>query len=231
MRSIIFLIILVVTAGHQLIAQDVRNKVVDSLYKEDQFYIGVTYNLFGNRPVDLSQNGFSNGIHFGFIKDMPLNKQRNVALGVGLGYSANSFYHNLHISFDDNQVTTYNVILESGSYTKNKFSNHLIELPIEFRWRTSTPEEYKFWRIYPGFKLGYIFRNRVKYRGDLGDVHYTNVKGFEKLQYGFTLTFGYNTWNAYLYYALSPIFAKESQINGQSIDMNNIKIGLMFYVL
>ncbi|WMI66922.1 porin family protein [Aestuariibaculum sp. YM273] len=231
MRSSMLFFIFFVIGYQQMLAQEPLEKVVDSLYKEDQFYIGVTYNLFGNRPIDLSQNGFSNGIHLGFIKDMPLNPRRNVALGLGLGYSANSFYHNLHIRQDENQIMTYDIILESGSYTKNKFSNHLVELPIEFRWRSSTPEEYKFWRIYTGFKLGYIFRNRVKYRGDLGDVHYTNVKGFEKFQYGFTLSFGYNTWNAYLYYALSPIFAKDNQINGQNIDMNNIKIGLMFYIL
>ena len=231
MRRIYSFIIVFIICAHQMVAQQTVEKVVDSLYKEDQFYIGITYNMFGNRPVDLSQNGFSNGIHLGVIKDMPLNKRRNVALGLGLGYSANSFYHNLHISQDDSQVTTYDLILQSDTYTKNKFSNHLVEMPFEFRWRTSTPEEYKFWRIYTGFKLGYIFRNRVKYRGDLGDVRYTNVKGFEKFQYGFTLSFGYNTWNAYMYYALSPIFSKENQINGQTIDMNNIKIGLMFYVL
>ncbi|MBD0836624.1 porin family protein [Aestuariibaculum suncheonense] len=231
MRNRIWFVFLWISGVYQVIAQNTIEKVVDSLYKEDQFYLAVTYNLFGNRPVDLSQNGFSNGLHLGFMKDMPLNKRRNVALSIGLGYSTNSFYHNLYISQDENQVTTYDIILQSDTYTKNKFSNHIVEMPIEFRWRTSTPEEYKFWRIYTGFKLGYIFGNRVKYRGDLGDIQYNNIKVFEKFQYGLNLSFGYNTWNAYLYYALSPIFSKENQINGESIDMNNIKIGLIFYIL
>jgi len=54
-------------------SQEIENKPVDSLYKEDQFYAGLTYNFLGNKPINLSQSGFSFGFHFGFIKDMPIN--------------------------------------------------------------------------------------------------------------------------------------------------------------
>lgn len=210
--------------------QEISEKKVDSLYKEDQFYAGITYNLIGNKPNNLSQNGFSLGFHLGIIKDMPINKQRNIAFGVGLGYSANSFNQNLFINKDANGNFTYEII-DINSSTKNKFSIHLIELPIEFRWRTSTPTDYNFWRIYTGFKLGYLLTNTTKYKGDLGVFKDANNKDFNDLQYGLTLSAGYNTWNLYLYYALNPIFSKNVQLNGSSIDMNAVKIGLMFYVL
>jgi len=127
---------------------------VDSLYREDQFYAGITYNLLNKRPDGISQNGFSSGIHFGFIRDMPINERRNVSIGVGLGYSGNSFNQDLQISRDASGVVSYTELTDLSSFTKNKFATHIIEMPIEFRWRTSTKSSYKFWRIYTGFKLG-----------------------------------------------------------------------------
>jgi hypothetical protein len=129
-------------------AQEFSNKVEDSLYREDQFYIGVSYNLLGKKPMNLSQTGFSSGFHLGFIRDMPINKKRNVAFGIGLGISSNSYNQNLLIDKDNLGNSTYSILDGNGTFIKNKFSTHLIELPFEFRWRTSTPTEYNFWRIY-----------------------------------------------------------------------------------
>lgn len=210
--------------------QETVTKDVDSLYKEDQFYAGVTYNLIGKRPTDVKQSGFSLGFHLGYIKDMPINKARNVAIGIGFGYSANSFNQNLLLNTDDAGTFTYS-ILEGNTYTKNKFSTHLIELPIEFRWRTSTPTDYSFWRIYAGFKFGYVLTHTTKYKGDLGSIKFSNNDDFNNLQYGLTLSAGYNTWNVHLYYALNPIFSNSAQLDGTTIDMNVVRVGLMFYML
>lgn len=46
---------------------------VDQKYREDQFYISLTYNLLSNKPNKVTQSGFSSGIHFGFIRDIPIN--------------------------------------------------------------------------------------------------------------------------------------------------------------
>lgn len=212
-------------------SQEIENRSIDSLYKEDQFYAGVTYNILGNKPDNLSQNGFSLGFYLGFIKDMPLNKKRNIAIGVGLGYSANSFNQNLQISQDVSGVYRYSILEDDNTYTKNKFSNHLIELPIEFRWRTSNATKYEFWRIYTGFKVSYLFANTSKYVGEPNVNNYNGIDDFNKFQYGLSLCAGYNTWNFYVYYALNPIFSNNVELDGQHLDINAIKIGLMFYVL
>ena len=78
-------------------SQEEGEKIVDSLYREDQFYAGVTYNLLGKMPSGVSQNGFSSGFHLGFIRDMPINEKRNIAFGLGVGYSTNSFNQNILI--------------------------------------------------------------------------------------------------------------------------------------
>jgi hypothetical protein len=227
-----FVLILIVSflSYQSIMGQDSIINEADNLYREDQFYVGVTYNLLGNMPQRMSQNGFSSGFHLGFIRDMPINKSRTLAFGLGLGYSANSFNQNLLISKDQQGVFNYE-FLESASFTKNKFSMHLVEIPFEFRWRSSTTDSYKFWRIYSGFKLGYIFASATKFDGSPQNIKLKSIDAFEKIQYGFTLSVGYNTWNAYLYYALNPIFKDEAKIDGESIDINAIKIGLMFYIL
>lgn len=230
MKSLLFYFLFIISF-QWVFSQDIIEKELDSLYKEDQFYAGITYNLIGNKPNGLSQSGFSTGLLFGFIKDMPINSRRNVAIGLGVGYSANSYNQNLLLSKDSAGNTLYSILTDSKTFTKNKFSLHRIEMPLEFRWRTSTPSEYNFWRIYTGFKLGYLIAHTTKYNGDLGSLKYSDIDDFNKLQYGLTLSVGYNTWNLHLYYGLNPIFSNEAKLSGESINMNAIKIGLIFYIL
>lgn len=211
--------------------ENIIEKELDSLYKEDQFYVGVTYNLLVKRPDGVSQSGFSSGFHLGYIKDMPINVKRNIAIGVGLGISSNSFNQNLLIDKGNNSNYTYTVLDDSEtSYTKNKFTTYMVEAPIEFRWRTSTATEYKFWRIYTGFKLGYVLANSSKFVSD-SEIKHSNISDFNKFQYGFTISAGYNTWNIHFYYALNTIFNKDAQLNSSNLDMHAIKIGLMLYLL
>ena len=201
---------------------------LDSLYREDQIYIGVTYNALVNLPSGVSQNSFSTGFHLGVIRDFPINKRRNVAIGLGLGYSINTFNQNIRIS--STTPTTY-TILEDINYSKNNFSQHLLELPLEFRWRTSNAETYKFWRVYTGVKMGYLLASKSVYNGEPGNETHRGLTGLNTWQYGLTLSVGYNTWNGYIYYGLNPIFDSISSTNAQSIEMNALKIGLIFYIL
>jgi len=200
-------------------------------YREDQFYASVTYNLLNMMPSGVSQSGFSSGFHFGFIRDMPINDKRDFALGLGLGISTNSYNQNLFIE-ESNSNFSYSIIDESEvNVSKNKFTTYLVEVPFEIRWRTSTPTDYNFWRIYTGFKVGYLLYNSTKFESDAGNVNLSNIDDFNKLQYGLTLSAGYGTWNFHVYYGLNSIFDNNAELNGETIDMKSIKIGLMFYIL
>jgi hypothetical protein len=205
--------------------------VVDDKYREDQFYLSVTYNLLGNKPSGVSQSGFSSGYHFGFIRDMPINKRRNLAIGVGLGLSANSYNQTLLISEVNNDFQ-YTVLNGNDiQYSKNKFTTYLVEFPIEFRWRTSTATNYDFWRIYTGIKLGYVLFNSSKFNSSQGDIKLSNIDDFNTFQYGFTFSAGYSNISFHLYYGLNDIFNSDAMIDGQPINMNSVRIGLMFYIL
>jgi len=209
-------------------AQSNTSTELDSLYREDQVYIGVTYNALANSPDGVSQSSFSTGFHLGVIRDFPINKRRNLAIGLGLGYSINTFNQNIRIS--STTPPTY-TILEGIDYSENNFSQHLLEVPFEFRWRTSNSETYKFWRIYTGIKLGYVVVSKSVYKGEPENETHRGLMGMNPWQYGLTMSVGYNTWNGYIYYGLNPIFDSAISTNTQSVDMNALKIGLIFYLL
>lgn len=203
---------------------------VDDKYREDQIYFGVFYNSLINSPTDFNQNKFSSSINLGFIRDIPLNKSRNFGLGLGLGYSNSSFHNNLKFSNANNQLDS-KIVSDLDSFTKNKWVLNELELPFEIRWRTSTPENYKFWRIYFGLKTSYIISSKVKYESPSNNQTIRDLP-FNNFQSGFTLNAGNNTWNLGVYLGLQPLFDEEFAKNHINIkNIKQFKVGLIFYIL
>jgi len=202
----------------------------DTKYVEDQFYGTLTYGILTNRPSGISQNNLSYGVSLGFIKDLPINKRRNIAFGIGVGYAANGFYHTLR-GLQQNGMVVYEAVPEDIPYKRNKTSTHVVEFPVEFRWRTSTAESYKFWRIYTGMKFGYVFANTTKFVTDAETFRFTNPD-IQKFQYGIHASFGYDTWNFYANYQLSSLHREGTQtVSGEAIAMRPLQVGVIFYVL
>ncbi|NNF19840.1 MAG: PorT family protein [Flavobacteriaceae bacterium] len=202
----------------------------DPNYLEDQFYVGLTYNILLNKPEGVKQRNLSYGLQGGFIKDIPLNLKRNVAIGIGLGYAVNSYYSNLRAT-ENGEDFNYEVISDNFSYKRNKIETHLIEVPIELRLRNSDPVDYKFWRFYAGVKLGYVVGSRSKIvTKDFKDSFYnTDTDNF---RYGLMVNLGYNTFNIHAYYALNTLFEPgKANVNGEEIGMTPLRIGLIFYIL
>lgn len=214
-----------------LLAQNPIEKtvsVVDSLYREDQFYVSLSYNLLKNAPANFAQNGFSSGITFGFLRDMPINKKRTWAIATGLGYSYNNLKQNIQIEHND-ALNTTNYSYVSNS-TNNKLVLHYIELPIEVRWRNSIPESHKFWRIYTGFKLSYLVASKSSFTTLTSAYTYKNNSDANKLIMGPYVSMGYNTINIYAYYALKPLF-KNAFIADEPLKINSFNLGFQFYIL
>lgn len=223
------LILFVFFAAIQGYAQQTKDSLfVDSNYLEDQIYLGITYNVLRKQPADFNQNGLSGGLSLGFIKDIPLNEDRNVGFGIGLGYAYNAYIQNLKISEVSN--STQFEVIDASNFNSNRFSTHSLELPLEFRWRTSTASKYRFWRIYSGVKFGYVFANSSKFSDDTTIIKIKSIEELQNFQYGLTLNAGYNTFNLSLYYGLNPLF-KNAKIVDEQIDLKQFNIGLMFYIL
>jgi hypothetical protein len=218
-----------------VMAQDVseeRESPVDSLYREDQFYIGVTYNLLGSRPDAVNLRGLSGGVHLGYLRDMPINKRRNVAIAIGAGLAFDSYGQNLFIGEDENENTIFRVLdAENVDFDRNRFSTFVVEAPIEFRWRTSTPSSYKFWRIHAGFRVGYTYFYKATFKQPGNTVGQTDIPEFEPLRLAATLSFGYNTFNFYAQYHITPFFKDAETSEGDAVELRGIKVGLIFYIL
>lgn len=216
-------------------AQEVKPEIkpivkIDSLYREDQFYFSVTYNMFTDIPQDFKQKKFSVGFSGGFLRDMPINKDRTIAVAAGLGLSYQNYYQNLTISQDASGAPVYSVN-NSSEFVSNRYRQYSVDLPIEFRWRNSTYESTKFWRIYAGVKLSYVFSDSSIL--DDGEKTYkiNNNPSINEFQYGPYLSTGYNTWNLYLFYGLSPLFKSVTMLNGEKVNMKTLNAGLIFYIL
>ena len=214
----------------KLIIPDTIPTQIDSLYREDQIYVGFSFNLISNKPSDVTQSGFSGGFHLGVIRDFPINKKRNLAFGAGLGWSINSYGHSLFIGEDLQGETIFRDLKGNIDYKDNDFVTQLIEVPLELRWRTSSPLTYKFWRVYTGLRLGYIYYFRSKFEQPGNTVIQTDVPELDRFRLGTSFTFGYNTFNFSFYYSLNPFF-KDGRLDGEEIGFSTIKIGLMFYIL
>jgi hypothetical protein len=202
---------------------------IDSLYREDQFFIGLTYNLLNKTPVGFSNDKFAAGLTAGFLRDMPINARRNFAIAPGLGLTFNNYNQNIGI-LTSNGIPSYSLLSDPTQYSNNKFSQLLVDVPIELRWRGSTFDNHTFFRIHAGVKLSYLLFDRSVFRSNSGDVIINNNPNFNKIQYGLFAAAGYGSANLYIQYSLNPLF-KSAQIAGNPINVRSLNIGLIFYIL
>ena len=202
-------------------SQSETKPVVDSLFREDQFYVSISYNFLQNKPDNFSQYSFSTGLSAGFLRDFPISDNRHWAIAPGIGYSFNDLKQNIDFSSISNGSET--------EIVKSRILLHYIDLPLEIRWRNATPDSHKFWRIYGGFMASYLLNGKFKYEGSFGSGTENINDLLNKFQYATYLTFGFNTWNAYIHYGLNPFFDKDKTTTENNVT--TLKIGLMFYIL
>ncbi len=204
----------------------------DGKYLEDQFYMGLTYNFLLDMPENVNQRNLSYGLQAGIIKDLPINRSRTTAFGIGLGYGVYSYYSNLRAK-ETPTGFEYDIITNIDSLKRNKIETHMLEMPFEFRWRNSNATDYKFWRIYAGVKLGYVIGGRSKYISNKSNNERASFYNgdIRRFQYGLTFNFGYNTFNVHVYYALNSLLGDGTSLEGVDITMKPLRIGLIFYIL
>lgn len=191
-------------------------------YSEDQLYMSISYAQLYDQPANSSRKGFSYSFSAGIMKDIILNKRGNFSFAIGAGYGFDAFNHGFQLSETNGQV----LIDISPLETANNLRIHNVEIPFEIRWRTSTANKYKFWRVYTGVKVTYNFANEFKYTPTASS--FQNVARFNKWQYGATVSAGYDDFNIQVYYGFSPILKDD----GASIISTKIlRLGFVFYFL
>lgn len=213
------------------LAQDSLVSKIDSLYREDQFYVGVTYNVLASKPSGVKMRGLSGGLQAGFVRDMPINKRRNIAVAVGVGLTYDHMGQSLFIGEGDDAGTVFEVLDDKAEYSRNRFSMATVEVPIEFRWRTSTPSSYRFWRVYTGVRIGYAYWHQTALVADDFSLKSSKISEFDPFRLSATLSFGYNTFNFIAAYSINPFFNDAETSEGEKVDLRSLKLGLIFYIL
>ena len=208
-----------------LLAQD--ETLADSLYREDQIYLGVSFAVLLSDQFDFKPQGLSRHFQFGVVRDIPLSENGQFALGIGIGMSFVRYNTNVIRSDDFNSNISYTVSrnLEDNPFL---FSLQSLDLPLSIRWRNSSSKDYVFWRIYGGISFQWNYRIYAKKE----DMSFSVSKDIQNIGVKTHLSFGYNTWNFYIAYKLTPFFNPTSFSNGATpFDISPLKIGLIFYLL
>tara|TARA_B100001248_G_C27249909_1_gene393283 strand:+ start:218 stop:772 length:555 start_codon:yes stop_codon:yes gene_type:complete len=182
------------------------------------------YNSLGDNLNNFKENKFSTSINFGFIRDIPLSKSGNFAIGLGLGIGINTFNNNLKLS----NSNTYILLNNREIPQKNVFNFSEFQVPFEIRWRNSSIDNYKFWRIYAGLKYSRLFSSSYSFENEQESYKLVDIP-VNLDQLGFTLNIGFNTWNIGLYKSMNSLFNKK--IQSLPMDLEQFKLGLIFYIL
>ena len=195
-------------------------------YREDQFFFGSSY-FIQTQPLDeFKQNGFSGNFQLGFIRDFPLNDSSTKAIGIGFGYERNFFTSNIQPVESDSNID-YRIVVSRFLESKNKISFSSLVIPLEYRWRTSSVDQYKFWRIYSGFKLkkNFPIYSNPSYGSEI------TIEDVEDWTTSIYINAGYNTWNISLEYDLNPLLKNKKTTNGENLNISFFRLGLVFYLL
>jgi hypothetical protein len=177
-------------------------------YAEDQLYFSVSYSQFFKQPSTITKSNFSYGLSVGFMKDIILNKAGTVAMAGGIGLGYDFFNHELKLDEENNGT----IFTNDNTNLKNIF-------------------KYSFWRIYTGVKFLYNLNHSFQYTDAAeNQFKYSNVSAYNKLQYGLTISAGYDDFTMNVFYGLTPVF-NNALLNRESVDTKILKFGLVFYFL
>ena len=191
-------------------------------YKEDQIYFNFNFDFKFKSIEGYQQNGFSRSFNLGLLKDISLNKKGNKAIAFGFGYGYTRLVNNLDIGQD----LYFNI--DGDSALRNRLSFHSIQFPIELRLRTSTHENFEFWRLYFGYRLNYNFL--TKYKPFFGRE--TLLKNYvSEFSHHLSLSIGFNTWNIRFETGLSPIIKILTSPKKNKVNFYMSSVGLVFYIL
>ena len=204
---------------------------VDFRYREDQFYFGITYNVLMDTPPGINSRGLTGGIHGGFLRDIPINERRNLAVAMGLGLAYDQLGHNLFIGENPNGSSIFRILDGNVDFSKNRLEMAMVEVPLELRWRTSMATDYRFWRVYAGARIGYAYWYKATFRQAGNHVDQGRIPEFVPLRLTATLSFGYGTFNFFASYSINPFFKDAHLSNGEELNVKVLKLGLIFYML
>ena len=156
---------------------------------------------------------------------MPINKQRTLAVGIGLGYDHSTLYNNTLFTQAGSTISA--TVIEDG-YQQNYLRMQSLAVPFELRWRNATETKHAFWRIHTGVSVHFPMSLKAYNKSSTGQITTTKLPS-KGTVLRLNVHFGFNTWNISIAHDMQPWAAFSAANN--NFDMKFTKIGLIFYVL
>lgn len=204
----------------------------DAPLKADRFGVDLYYNSWLNLPPGIKTSPKSIGVNLFRIYDIPFGHSP-FGCGFGFGLSSHNVHHNgsfvEQIDVNTGEIyTSLNKLPENYEYRKNKVSINYFEIPFELRFRTKKKFKTNMnprgpFRIYPGFKVGYLVNIHSSVKNNDGKYKYYNYAHLDKVRYGATLRIGYGRTSLYGFYSLTNLFKE-----GKGVELQSYAVGLSF---
>lgn len=202
----------------------------DGPEKVDHIVIDLNWTSMMDMPSSVEQKYHRNiGAGAYLFHDHPMNKKSTLAWAIGVGFSSFNIHHNATFVYEPlaNGTTYTNMIpfADSVKYRLNKHSLSYLEVPFELRIRSmkSSTEERKRsnFKLYMGFKAGYLFNIHSKYIDDGLKIKLFTFNNKLLYHYGPTLRIGFKKLTLNAFYSLTPLF-----IEGRGVKVHPFSIGI-----
>lgn len=205
---------------------EIVNEINVGTPDRDRFVFSLHWDGWLGAPDSIEVGPLSRGVGLHFFYDIPFDAAKKYSFAIGVGWNNANYYTKAAFVNDTSGVTFVAPFLEGQSVKRNKISMNYVEVPLEFRFRTTPNDKGNSFKFALGFKGGYQFANHSKYVGDIyaldtmnqvsGYVADNEIKvksyryaGLSTLQYGPTLRIGYGNVNLEAFYGLAGIFQED----------------------
>lgn len=191
-------------------------------FKNDNVFVDFGAEIWLPEDNALTSEVYSHNIGFTFYGQA--NKEEQVTVAYGLGFSWNNVYTNLAYQSDLATEERMSFLLnDSISYNRNKFVAAYLDIPIELRFRGKPNEDGKFFRMYVGTKVGVRIGNYTKYVTDELKIKEQRLNAASQFRIGLQGRIGYGKWALFGFLPLNTVFEDNSPY-----EVRSITIGLSF---
>jgi hypothetical protein len=198
----------------------------DTPDKFDRFNTDFFYNTWLGDANGVTTKFYAIGHNINLMFDLPFSKKSRFGLGIGFGYSHFNIRNNGEFVFvNEPGLTTYSSQLTPYTGAKrwiNRTVFNFVEIPIELRIRAN--KERGKWKFYPGFKVGFMVENYMKWRISNNEFKSFNFPDLNRLHYGPTLRIGRDNIFLFGYYDMTYLFTHENSSKLQLVGAG-ISIG------
>lgn len=175
---------------------------------KDRIILEVNHNGWLNPPSGVKGKLTSGGVNFYLYFDFPIRNTK-FSFAVGGGISSYNMHGKFNIRYKidslKNEIVFSDLVRRDEPYKKNRFGLKILEVPVEFRFRTHSSYQLK---VMLGFKTGIVVQSFRKVFDADGKRKAYDVYGVNTLRYGPHFRIGVEQIHITGFVALSSLFSK-----------------------